>query len=426
MKELLLKHFTSVGFKKRFVGIYLPFIKTIGMSWYNKMHVVSTDNWYKEQMGESEEALVYSEESEADSALFPVEDVVLSQEDAIQEVKQYLFDHEYQVFGMCVTHTVKNLYRFATHRIFGGMTDYAEHDIYIDRGTRNKDIDGGMSSTNTLARIVQKGVAIHGTIPDPVTKDDLNITRENYPDDLMQPLRIKLLAGSSYINANKNFNRVWAYITNEYKRGSVRPFQMSITARRGWWQSDVPKATGKVYGGHSLVGLTIPFMYKGKRAFFCIDSAYRKGLVWKVHRGVRIVTEDCWNGLGRAIRPVRYISEIEQHLGGKPATVPKPGTPPSNGTIPKVVASEFGEQGTKVTDIQVALIKLGYDLPAITKAGVPYGYYGTETANAVLKWQLDNQKALMRISRNNTERNLRNWGGRYFGNSSVSVMNNNL
>lgn len=46
---------------------------------------------------------------------------------------------------------------------------------------------------------------------------------------------------------------------------------------------------------------------------------------------------------------------------------------------------KIGSTGSAVTALQKELIAQGYDIPAITKSGVAYGYYGNQTAAAVAK-----------------------------------------
>ncbi len=47
-----------------------------------------------------------------------------------------------------------------------------------------------------------------------------------------------------------------------------------------------------------------------------------------------------------------------------------------------------GSQGVDVTELQKALIAAGFDIPLITKRGVPYGYFDIETRGAVIAFQI--------------------------------------
>lgn len=424
MKELIVRHITSPGFQRRWTNIYWPFLKTFLATPYNKTLIYWSEKWYENQMIHSEETLTVDD---VDSASYSVNQrVVLTQEDAFDVVRQYLVDHEDQDFGMCVTHTVKNIYRFAAKALFSGITDFSEHDIYLDRTTRHNGVDAGMNSSATLDRIIEKGVAIHGIVPDPVEESDLNATREDYPDDQLTPWRIKLLKQRGFMDARRDFEKVWAFMTEDYAKRGVRPFQFSIIAMRGWWTSDVPSATGTIYGGHSVMGLTIPFMYGNKRAFFAIDSSYRSGLAWQVAPGVRIVTEDCWYGLGKYVRPVEFIDSIEQALGGNIVTpTPVPPSIPQRPGKPEVlsISAVFGQENEHVAKIQKALVHFGYDLPAITKAGAPWGYYGTETAAAVKRWQVDLAPVFNSLDGRWSADSLAALEGKHFGDLSVKVMN---
>lgn len=418
MKELIIRHITSPGFQRRVRNIYWPFLKDILGKPYNAAHNSLNAGYYEEQMKYSEEQDTYTDSEEIDSVSYSAEGEPLSQEVAFDLVKGYLVLHEKQNFGMCVTHTVKNIFRFAAMSIFDGFVDFSEHDVYLDRTTRQKGIDAGMNSSRTLDRVIEKGVAIHGIVPDPEREIDLKTTREDYPDEIVAPFRLKLLKSRGFIDGREDFDKVWGFIMENYTKRGVRPFQMSIQAMRGWWTSDVPTATGTIYGGHSAVGLTIPFMYKGKRAFFCIDSSFRSGLVWKVDTGVRIVTEDCWNGLGRYIRPVEFIDVIEKELGGS-VEVPVGEKKLEHLTV----TSQFGQENVHIEKMQKALIAMGFDLPAITKAGVPYGYYGTETAAAVKKFQKTFWELFNGLDDQWTEESLAALQGKSFGNLSLQVMN---
>lgn len=415
LKELIVKHITSPGFQRRWRNIYWPFLKAWLATPYEKLHNKWYEKWYQEQMVYSEENLEISDVDSADFAVQP--SVVLSQVAAFDEVRKYLIDHEDQNFGMCVTHTIKNVFRFAAKAIFNGITDYSEHDIYLDRTTRGNGIDAGMNSSATLDRIIEKGIAINGIVPDPKRELDLNTTRADYPDSRVNPFRIKLLKSRGFIDGRKDFDKVWAFITENYAKRGVRPFQFSIIAMKGWWTSDVPTATGTVYGGHSVMGLTIPFMYKNKRAFFCFDSSYRSGLTWQVATGVRIVTEDCWNGLGKYVRPIEFIDEVEEALGGNIAPI---GTPKMEKLT---VTAQFGQTNEHVTSIQKALMHFGFDIPALTNGSTDYGYYGQQTADAVKAWQIAFADIFHQLDDRYDADSLAQLGGRSFGNLSVQVMN---
>lgn len=427
IKKMIDRHIRSEGFQRRWSNIYWPFIKRWGARPYNVLHNVIFSRWYQKQFtsGEAADAAQEIAETQYDNSSINVRGTnrVLRQEDAFEQVRGYLVNHERQDFGMCVTHTVKNIYRVAAKIIFNAEIDFSEHDIYLDRTTRYKDIDAGMSSSKTLARVAQKGVAIDGVVPDPKTESDLQLTRDDYPDDQVAPFRITLHKNYEFINGVRNFDAVWNFITQTYATQGVRPFQLSITAMRGWWVSDVPTATGTVYGGHSVVGLTIPFIYNGQRAFFCIDSSFRNGLVWQVARGVRIVTEDCWQGLGRAIRPVEFIDQVEAAIRVNQKLI-VPNVPTNVNQL--TVGAGFGQNNEHVSDIQRALISLGYDIPAITSGDAQYGYYGQQTADAVMAFHLDNAGRFFSIDSRWDYNALRALRGKSFGNLSVQVANDLL
>ena len=403
---------------RRVRNVYWPYAKKLLLGWYQWLHTRITERYFIDEVLMSEEQDKFEDDVDIYDGYDPHRLIkVLSQEVAFDVVKRYLVQHEPQKFGTCVTHSIKNILRLAGKRLFNGRLDFSEHDIYIDRKTRRAGLDSGMYSGLAIDRVIDKGVAVAGTIPDALTEEDLKIDRDDYPDGVMAPFRLKLLADRGVINCSYNFDRVWEYLTKTYSEHQVRPFQFSIHGMAGWYRSDVPTATGKNYGGHSVMGLTIPFMYRGKRAFFAFDSAYRRGGTWLIAPGVRIVTEDCWNGLGRSIIPVKFIEPIENSLkwgilsDHKPPVIAKP----------LVSKAKSGDSDDNVSKIQRELIKQGFDIPAI-KTSRDYGNYGPQTACAVLAWQLKHAQELY-PNRPGAYENIKHWGGKHFGPRSVKLMN---
>lgn len=416
-KALLIRHLQSAGFKRRFRNIYWPFIKQTATYLYRVVHGKLEQRQFAEQY-KGAGPVVEGDEG-ADRATYSGGSKVLKEEDAIELLKEnYLIDHEPQEYGTCVAHTMKNIHRFVVKVLFGGTTDFSEHDVYIDRETRNSDIDGGMNPSKTLERMSQKGIAIKGVVPTATKKDDLKTVRADYPDQKVQPFRVTMVKSHKFVSAEMDFEPLWAYITETYERFGVRPFQFSIVSRQGWWGNDVPKATGGNYGGHSVMGLTIPFTYRGKRAFFAIDSSYRRGTSWQIAKGVRIVTEDCWNGLGRNFRPVEFINEIEQHFTGSTDVI-TPDEKPERLTV----TAALNQNNIHVTKIQKALIANGFEIPAITAGDAEYGYYGQQTADAVLNFHMSQAPAFLAKNSYWTVDKLQALNGMSFGELSIEVMN---
>lgn len=364
---------------------------------YNALLNKWNEKWYLEQALQSDFAERIEVDEAEGTAYVPVANA-LKQEDAFKLVQAYLINHEPQKFGTCVTHSIKNIYRFAAQVLFKGKVDFSEHDIYLDRETRARELDGGMVPSQTLRRIADKGIAIAGIVPDAETQADLKKTRADYPDEIVQPFRLKLIKSHEDNSADRNFEKVWAYITSTYQNEGVRPFQFSITSLKGWWESDVPTATGISLGGHSVMGITIPFMYGKKRAFFAFDSSYRPRGVWQVAPGVRIVTEDCWNGLGRDFRPVRFVDAVEAKITPKKPIV---ATRPTLDRVPTNAVLGMGVSNGGVTILQKALIALGYPIPALVgemSNSTKFGYFGGQTADAVVRWKNDNFEPLKSLN----------------------------
>jgi hypothetical protein len=422
MKEFLIRHFTSPGFKNRLANLYWPVVKMLLAKPYNALLNKWNEKWYLEQAIQSDfEEVAILPEAEGTSYT-TVQNVALKQEDAFKMVQDYLIDHEPQKFGMCVTHSVKNIYRFAARVIFKGKVDFSEHDIYLDRETRAREIDGGMVPSYTLKRIADKGIAITGIVPDPEKESDLKTTRADYPDEVVQPFRLKLIKSHEEYSANRNFEKLWAYLTSTYVKEGVRPFQFSITSYKGWWSSDVPVATGTILGAHSVMGITIPFMYGTKRAFFAFDSSYRLGSKWQIAPGVRIVTEDCWNGLGSDFRPVRFVDAVEAKINPK-MPLPISNTKPRLERVPTGALFNMGVSNSGVTALQKALIALGYTIPALagaTSNSTDFGYYGGQTADAIVRWKNDNFGTLRALNPNFAVEGLT------FGKECIQFINNQI
>lgn len=422
LKELLVRHFASAGFKRRFTNIYLPVIKQFLAYPYRAIHAKLEQNQFAEEY-KIDRSIEDAEEA-PDTATYNAEGIILTEENAVELLKRYQLNHEPQEFGTCVAHSMKNIHRFATKACFNDVPDFSEHDVYIDRETRGNDLDGGMYPSRTLQRMVEKGIAIKGVVPTALKTKDLNTTRADYPDALLAPFRVKMIKTHKSINAEGAFDLVWNYIVETYNKHGVRPFQFSITSRAGWWGSDVPEATGKTYGGHSAVGLTIPFMFGKKRAFFCIDSSYRRGTTWRVGTGIRIVTEDCWNGLGKIIRPLSFVDVIEKKLGTQiieDPSVPNVPTLPNQPLL--TVPAAMPQQNVHVEAIQKALIANGFDIPAITSGSTGYGYYGQQTADAVLAFHRKFSLAFTQLDPYWTLARLEALEGKSFGTLSIRVMN---
>ncbi|GIW65899.1 MAG: hypothetical protein KatS3mg094_418 [Candidatus Parcubacteria bacterium] len=75
----------------------------------------------------------------------------------------------------------------------------------------------------------------------------------------------------------------------------------------------------------------------------------------------------------------------------------------------------FGQRGSAVANLQACLMEAGYDIPAISGGQASYGYYGQQTADAVLRFYEDNGvSAGVRLR------------GRNFGSQGVSLLKQQL
>lgn len=427
IKEFFQRHFQSEGFQLRLRNVYLPGLKML-LSWaYRKIHGYLESRYFGEIYRKQDSAL--EDEDEIVSSVSPSTErnslhslTALSFEEAVELLKPYLLDHEPQKFGTCVAHTYKNALRLALKIVDEEVdVDFSEGDIYIDRETLHLGIDSGMYPSRTLDRIAKKGIAIAGIVPEIEKKEDLSeMTRELYPDEYLEPFRVRGIIGGKLIAGRGDFEAIWGYITDTYiSRESIRPFQASIDSYSDWWGTDLPTATGAILGGHSIVAITIPFELKGERAFFVLDSAYRTGGVWRVGKGIRIVRESVWKKLGKSARSIEFVSQIERELDVLDVW--------EQGLITET--AEKNSSGKHVAKIQRALIALGYDIPAITTSEHPgkiEGYYGQQTASAVQKWQVDNWELFYNKDLRWTKEELSSLQGNYFGSLSVIVINEML
>jgi len=77
------------------------------------------------------------------------------------------------------------------------------------------------------------------------------------------------------------------------------------------------------------------------------------------------------------------IIGLLQSFGADSSTVASVNAALTGIATPAAPVLKFGSTGPSVTALQKELIAGGYDIPAITKSGVAYGYYGAQTAAAV-------------------------------------------
>jgi len=358
--------------------------------------------------------------------------VALDFDKARELMNKVKIDHEPQYLGTCVAHTIKNAARYAIKNAVGSNIDLSEFDIYIDRETIHLGVDAGMYPKYALERVAKKGIAHLGVVPRARTIDELKqLTRERYPDEILNNYRVNPFAKSItkpivYVSNKYSFNILWNYIQNEFAKGYVRPFQLSIKSYQGFWGTDFPKATGKILGGHSILGITIPVIYNNERGFFVIDSSYLRGTLWTIARGVRFISEKEFHKLATAARTIEFKREILEKLKiVEPIKIEKRKKQVSD-VIFVDKPAKFGDKGDHVANIQKALMMLGYDIPSIRKGLAKPGYYGEETRKAVLAFHVSNWQKIHEFDNRWTYINLISLQGKHFGKLSVIVINNLL
>lgn len=125
-------------------------------------------------------------------------------------------------------------------------------------------------------------------------------------------------------------------------------------------------------------------------------------------RGQRLITKDAFNKMVEQVLVMRVMKVEKGNVDYSKYT-----------NLPYM---EYGHRNAEILRLQEMLKETGHlpkdlDTVNIDKYGKKYGYYGTITNNAVLKWQLENIKTV-------SEKQLKAWGGKYFGNASLQTIKN--
>jgi len=363
----------------KIIYYYIPLVKRgIGIIWN------FIQNRYEAHKYAGKEQVIETLIVPTEIASTPKDDVALKYEDAVKLMQELQINHEDQKrIGSCVAQTLVNLAKFNAKNETGHIPPLSVIDIYLDRQTLDLCFDCGMYPDKALNRTTKKGY-LPDMLPYPANENELKQIQRD--DKVFEKYRIKgLIKDYGYIGYN--FEQIWAYITDEFSKGNIVAFQFSITSYRGWWTGgEFPVKDGENLGGHSVVGVGIPFILNGKRGFFVIDSAYSKGKVWSVGRGIRHAMEDT---LDFFLRSARYVTF---NTGTKPNKFERLG----------YVTIRYGEEGENVALLQEYLEQEGF-----------FNYDGKKgnfreiTRKALSEWQKQYLK--------------KDYGGRYWGKMSQAM-----
>jgi len=415
------RHFQSKGFKRRWKNIYLPAIKVAIAYIWNK---IRDKQYIKELEQRRGRDVIESKDDAPAGTVSPVQGKVYSYEDAVEILKKNLIEVEQQYLGKCVTHTITNAVKWVTRQIYGVPVALSEDDIYIDRETKDIGIDAGMYPDRAIPRVAKKGIALRGVVPvAKTTADLLKNTRDNHPDEKLAPVRLKIIKSHRAYWGN-DFEILWRVVMAEAQKG-LRVMQISIKSYAGWWNGDIPnpRPTDRILGAHSLLIVTLPFMFNGKRALFALDSSYNSGRVWRIGRGVRIMTEDAWRVAGMSFRVIEYTPEIETLLRGKLPEVDNVvlGFDPY-ALRPVKSAKVGGRRSEAVRTLQKALLfVLGKG-----KLFEPTTYYGVYTASLVRAFHEKYWKRFEPYGWNwdgsGGKRSLRDLNGQYAGELTIKIL----
>jgi len=407
IKELLIKHFASEGFKNRVKHKYLPLLKK-GVAYLWNKYADSKERKIVSEIYKVTDVVELSKQEP--TAFAPTGAIMPLYEQIADKLKVWFVDSAYQgSTGQCVAFTLDNTIRAIAKVIGLGNIAVSPLDVYIDRNTRKTRGDyTGMSPELMFKSVAQKGVAVADLLP---RMDDQSQMfkvddRSFYPDDLIDPFRLKLVLGAEYVDtAWKNV----VGVINSLPMGF--PLQISILVGDGYFGYDIPLVkNSSIYGGHSVCVIGgSACIVDGQEGFFITDSAYYKGRIARFGTTIRFITKDFWNAHGYTLMLPKFVDSVQ-----KKALENRPHVHIQNVTL----TAKIGDSGENVRVIQNALIALGYGIPSGATS-----FYGNETANAVLRFQLDNVERFTKIVATNTKEVLTSLGGRHFGASSVQVIN---
>lgn len=406
MQELLRRHFQSAGFQKRLKHIYLPLLKKglayIWNKYADKKELkIFADAYRNNPSVEHPEGLLAT--ATARKIQLPL------YENVADRLRAWFYPSEEQgSTGQCVAFTGENIVKNGAKVAGFGDISLSPLDLYLDRHTRRFAGDyTGMNPSLMLKSLAEKGIALGNLLPrmtDQSLMKDVD-DRAFFPDILISNFRIKPL--KAHQNIGRDFDTLVQKI-NSVPRGY--PIQISLTCTDTYFGYDIPLDTHtKEYGGHSVTAIGgSACIVDGKEGFFITDSAYYKNRVSRFGISIRFLTREFWEKYGGwSLYPI-----FNDEINAKIFTI----EPPVKAKIE--LGAKFGDKGDNVSKIQLALIAKGEIIPSGAT-----GFYGEETARAVLSWQIKNVEKFNQADGRYTVQTLTELGGKNFGALSVKIIN---
>lgn len=408
MKDFIYKHFQSAGFQKRLKYIYLPLLKKGSAYLWNKYAdkkelSIFADAYRNNPPVEHPEMFSSALSSPAEKKQLPL------YENVADRLREWFYPSEEQgSTGQCVAFTGENIVKNIAKVIGLGKISLSPLDLYVDRHTRRFTGDyTGMNPSLMLQALATKGIAVGDLLPrmtDQSLMKDVD-DRAFYPDALISHFRIKPL--KAHQNIGRDFDTLVQKI-NSVPTGY--PIQISLTCTDTYFGYDLPLATHtKEYGGHSVTAIGgSACIVDGKEGFFITDSAYYKNRVARFGVSIRFLTREFWEKYGGwSLYPI-----FNDEINAKAFSL----TPPIMAKIEQ--GAKLGERSDNVAKIQLALIRKGEIIPSGAT-----GFYGEETAKAVLSWQIKNVAKFNQADGRYTVTTLTELGGKNFGALSVKIIN---
>ncbi len=408
--ELAKRHFQSEGFKDRLQHIYIPYLK-MGVVWIWNVYFRHQEQKIYSEVYKNNTPVIDETSNIGASAPVVGSATLPMYETIATRLKKWFIQSESQGnTSQCVAFTTTNIHRYITKLVGLGDLKVSQLDMYIDRYHKFAGEESGMSPTLVYQSIAQKGVAVGDTLP-LVDNQSLMASlddRKFFPDEKIAPFRIKMIKSCEQVNKS------WANVISMVQSVPMGyPLQAVLGATDTYFGSDV--VYGKYntfYAGHSVMVIGgSACIVDGQEGFFITDSAYYTGRVYRFGTAIRFITKDFWNSLGYSMFKPIFVDSI-QALADQVKIVP------ASTSVFVYNTANLNQSNEDVITIQRALIALGYSLPAGAT-----GFYGGQTASAVMKFQLDHVADFAKLDPTYTVDFFKGLNGKSFGNDSIKVIN---
>lgn len=300
--------------------------------------------------------------------------------------------------GACVSHALAKAIEMGSAHI--GDLEVALPKItatYPYQNRSNKPESG--SSPVELANFVRKNLNYLEAL---VPSENMNDSQlDSYKIDSSVP-KIKGIKINYFVDSTPEFEEVASYVS---QYGNC---MLLIDSDYAGYVKDIPTPSKRNHQVRHEICVVDSINLDGVDYLVMDDSWGIFGNSELAQRGQRLITREAfYKMVEQAIVIVVSKEEVNQMDYSKYLSLPK---------------MEFGNRSKYVLKLQEMLKESGYmgkEIATINydSRGNSYGYYGTATANAVLKWQLDNIKSV-------SQTQLKTWAGKYFGPSSLQAIKN--